>query len=78
MKKAILARAFRGELGTNDPTEESAVELLKSVLMGNTNQQEPQKSSKKSMSIPNHIEAALLTKLEKKIIKRTNMSLSEK
>lgn len=68
MKKAILARAFRGELGTNDPNEESAVELLKSVLMGNTNQQEPQKSSKKSISIPNHIEAALLTKLEKKII----------
>ena len=68
MKKAILARAFRGELGTNDPSEGSAVELLKSVLMGNTNQQEPQKSSKKSISIPNHIEAALLTKLEKKII----------
>ena len=32
MKKAVLARAFRGELGTNDPTEESAVELLKSIL----------------------------------------------
>lgn len=32
MKKAVLARAFRGELGTNDPTEESAVELLKEVL----------------------------------------------
>ena len=32
MKKSILARAFRGELGTNDPAEESAVELLKSVL----------------------------------------------
>ena len=29
MKKAILARAFRGELGTNDPTEESAEGLLK-------------------------------------------------
>ena len=29
MKKAILARAFRGELGTNDPTEEWAGELLK-------------------------------------------------
>lgn len=29
MKKSILARAFRGELGTNDPNEESAVELLK-------------------------------------------------
>ena len=28
IKKAILARAFRGELGTNDPTEESAVKLL--------------------------------------------------
>ena len=32
MKKAILARAFRGELGTNDPREESAVEMLKQVL----------------------------------------------
>ena len=32
MKKSILARAFRGELGTNDPNEESAVELLKRVL----------------------------------------------
>lgn len=32
MKKAVLARAFRGELGTNDTAEESAVELLKSVL----------------------------------------------
>lgn len=32
MKKAILARAFRGELGTNDPNEESAVELLKRIL----------------------------------------------
>ena len=32
IKKSILARAFRGELGTNDPGEESAVELLKQVL----------------------------------------------
>ena len=32
IKKSILARAFRGELGTNDPREESAVELLKQVL----------------------------------------------
>ena len=32
IKKAILARAFRGELGTNDPSEESAVELLKRVI----------------------------------------------
>jgi len=28
MKKAILARAFRGELGTNDPSEESPLESL--------------------------------------------------
>jgi type I restriction enzyme S subunit len=33
MKKAILSRAFRGELGTNDPGDESAVELLKSCLI---------------------------------------------
>ena len=32
MKKSILARAFRGELGTNDPNEESAVGLLKRGL----------------------------------------------
>lgn len=32
LKKSILARAFRGELGTNDPTEESALELLKAIL----------------------------------------------
>ena len=32
IKKAILARAFRGELGTNDPTEENAVELLKALF----------------------------------------------
>ncbi len=32
MKKAILARAFRGELGTNDPSEESAMNLLQETL----------------------------------------------
>lgn len=32
MKKSILARAFRSELGTNDPSEESAVELLKEII----------------------------------------------
>lgn len=30
--QSILSKAFRGELGTNDPTEESAMELLKEVL----------------------------------------------
>ena len=32
MKKAILARAFRGELGTNDPAEEWAGELVREIL----------------------------------------------
>ena len=32
MKKSIFARAFRGELGTNDPSEESAVELLRRII----------------------------------------------
>ena len=32
MKKAVLARAFRGELGTNDLTEEAAIEVLKLIL----------------------------------------------
>lgn len=32
IKKSILAKAFRGELGTNDPNEESAVALLKTIL----------------------------------------------
>ena len=32
IKKTILARAFRGELGTNDPSEESAAKLLKVIV----------------------------------------------
>ncbi len=33
MKRAILARAFRGELGTNDPVEEWAGEMVKANLL---------------------------------------------
>lgn len=33
IKKSILAKAFRGKLGTNDSDEESAIELLKALLM---------------------------------------------
>ena len=32
IKKSILARAFRGQLATNNPTDEPAIELLKRVL----------------------------------------------
>lgn len=35
MKKSLLARAFRGELGTNKASEASALELLKQVLAEN-------------------------------------------
>lgn len=34
MKKSILIRAFRGELGTNNPKDEKAEELLKRILIG--------------------------------------------
>lgn len=33
MKKSVLAKAFRGELGTNDPSEESSIELLKQIIV---------------------------------------------
>lgn len=37
MKKSILARAFRGELGTNIADEESSIELLKSIIEAKEN-----------------------------------------
>lgn len=33
LKKSILARAFRGELGTQDPSDPSALELLKECVL---------------------------------------------
>lgn len=65
MKKSILARAFRGELGTNDPADESAVELLKRVLRVDT--LSPQKA--KPTTIPKELSKLLRNDLEKKIIK---------
>ncbi len=35
MKKSILARAFRGKLGTNKASEANALELLRQVLAEN-------------------------------------------
>lgn len=35
IKKSILAKAFRGELGTNNPEEESSIELLKKIITEN-------------------------------------------
>ena len=65
LKKSILARAFRGELGTNDPTEESALELLKQVLQEDA----PSVTRKRSKSIPKDLQPKLATELELKIVK---------
>lgn len=69
MKKAILARGFRGELGTNNPEEESAVELLKEILSGNNNKEESKKQKRTRIVIPKEIDSLLKTELERKIIK---------
>lgn len=65
MKKAILARAFRGELGTNDPSEESAVELLKKMLDTALKPKKPMKR----VAIPKSLDHRIKTDLERKIIK---------
>ena len=65
MKKAILARAFHGELGTNDPNDESAVELVKKVL---DIPAEPKPAVKRKF-IPKELEQKIKTDLERKIIK---------
>ena len=65
MKKAILARAFRGELGTNDPAEESSVELLREVLETEV----PKPPRARAAFIPEELEKRLESELERKIIK---------
>lgn len=65
LKKSILARAFRGELGTNAPAEESALELLKQILQEDV----PAAPKKRSKSIPKELKEKLVTELERKIVK---------
>ena len=65
IKKTILARAFRGELGTNDPREESSVELLKRSFSETISNEEvtPKqviKSKAKEIFMPKTITEALL------------------
>ena len=67
MKKSILARAFRGELGTNDPNDENAVKLLKRVLTDNNNSET--KKQKKRTVIPAEISSQLSSELERQIIR---------
>ncbi len=69
IKKSILARAFRGELGTNDPAEESAVELVKEVIKRSAeNNSKPQTKVKRTV-IPKEIKSTLSNSNEEEIIK---------
>ena len=70
IKKSILAHAFRGELGTHDPTDEGAMELLKRIL--STKQEKelpPPKMVRQRVVIPAKIEEKLSTEIERNIIK---------
>lgn len=68
IKKAVLARAFRGELGTNDPNDEPAIELLKECLLVNYDvNDKSHKAKNKSISIPREIDKQLKSSLEREI-----------
>lgn len=69
MKKSILARAFRGELGTNDPSEESAVELLKQVIEQEDGDVIRPKAKAKRIAIPAEIKPLLSGANEEAIVK---------
>ena len=69
MKKSILARAFRGELGTNDPNEESAVELLKQVIEQEDGDVIRSKAKAKRIAIPAEIKPLLSGANEEAIVK---------
>lgn len=70
IKKSILARAFRGELGTNNPNDENAEELLKRILSEKAKEANEQPKVKRTrIVIPEEIENLLQTNLEREIIK---------
>jgi len=69
MKKSILARAFRGELGTNDPSEESAVELLGQVIEQEDGDVIRPKAKAKRIAIPAEIKPLLSGANEEAIVK---------
>lgn len=68
LKKTVLSRAFRGELGTNDSNDESAIELLKECLLENDDvNDKPQKAKSKAINIPQEIDKQLKSSLEREI-----------
>lgn len=68
MKKSILARAFRGELGTNDPSEESAVGLLRQVIEQEDGDVVRPKAKAKRIAIPAEIKPLLSGANEEAIV----------
>ena len=69
IKKAILTKAFRGELNTNDPSEESSLELLKSLITEATLSQENFKGVSKKVSIHSKTKLVLSNIWEEEIYK---------
>lgn len=67
IKKSILSRAFRGELGTNNQNEESAVELVKEVVEKSVEINNKPKT--KRTVIPEEIKSALSSSNEEEIIR---------
>lgn len=59
IKKAILSRAFRGKLGTNDPTEESAIELIKKHI------------EETIKEVPSRVKKLKLEKIEVSVVVKT-------
>ena len=67
IKKSILSRAFRGELGTNNQNEESAVELVKEVVEKSVEINNKPKTTR--TVIPEEIKSALSSSNEEEIIR---------
>lgn len=59
LKKTILAKAFRGELVTNDPAEESAEKLLREVLRKRAVEQDASGRKKRIPQLPKAIEVEI-------------------
>ena len=59
LKKTILAKAFRGELDTNDPAEESAEKLLREFLRQRAEEQGGSGRKKRILQLPKAIEVEI-------------------
>lgn len=68
IKKSILARAFRGELGTNNPNEESSISLLKEIIFSAQPKKVTSRSDKPvEVEIPIAIQKQLTTAVQEKV-----------